>query len=196
MLKIEFPGTKAREAWDPKNEEFFYIPEQKPATLLLEHSLLSLSKWESKYHKPFLVQKKRGDDKPVHDADEMLYYIECMTVNNVDPDIYYRLTDEHIQQIGDYIADPMTATTINRRGSQGSSGPRSNELVTSELIYYWMTVHQIPFECQKWHLNRLLMLIEVCNIKNAPQKKMSKADILRQNHAINSARRAKYHTRG
>lgn len=196
MLKIEFPGEKAREAWDPKKEEFFYIPEMKPATLLLEHSLLSLSKWESKYHKPFLVTKKHEKDGPVHDADEMLYYIECMTINNVDPDIYCRLTDEHIQQIGDYIADPMTATTITHRGTQASSGQRSSEIVTSELIYYWMTVHQIPFECQKWHLNRLLMLIEVCNVKNAPPKKMSKADILRQNHAINNARRAKYHTRG
>ena len=192
-ITIEIPEREATEKWDPIREEFINLPYAKPATLILEHSLLSVSKWESKYHKPFLSKT----DAETRTPEEMMYYIQCMTINNVDPDVYYRLTDSQIQEIGDYIADPMTATTINRRGPQGSAPrPRSNEIVTSEIIYYWMVVHQIPFECQKWHLNRLLMLVEVCNIKNGPQQKMSKNDILRQNHALNAARRAKFHSRG
>lgn len=158
-------------------------------TLMLEHSLLSISKWEAKYHKPFLPRPNTKDTKT---PEEMFYYIECMTINNVDPDIYYGLTNEHIKEIGKYIADPMTATTI----SSQQNGKRNNEIITSELIYYWMVVHQIPFECQKWHLNRLLTLIQVCNIKNAPSKKMDKRSILNQNRALNAARRAKHHSKG
>lgn len=191
MKKIMIGGTEETEVWDPIHEEFVVLPAKKPVVLMLEHSLLSVSKWESKYHRPFLDKNSNDSKTP----EEMLYYIECMTINNVEPDDYYRLSNEQIKEIGDYIADPMTATIINRVGGQGS-GRRSSEAITSELIYYWMVVHQIPFECQKWHLNRLMTLIEVCNIKNTPAKKMGKRDIMRQNSALNAARRAKLHSRG
>jgi hypothetical protein len=189
MLTISIEGREDHEVWDPNKEEFTIVRGVKPTTLTMEHSLLSLSKWESKYHKPFL-----GKDEKT--PEEMLYYIQCMTINNVDPEAFYCLTQEQIQQIGDYIADPMTATTINHRNG-GKGGPRrNNRIVTSEVIYYWMVAHQIPFECQKWHLNRLLMLIEVCNVENAPQQKMSNREILKQNRALNMARRAKMHSSG
>lgn len=191
MISIAIAGRDAQEVWDNDIEEFTMLPGVKPVTLTLEHSLLSLSKWESKYHKPFL--DKTGVEKT---PEEMLYYIQCMSVNNVDPNAFYCLTSEQIKEIGDYIADPMTATTITHNAPSGAPPRRNAENVTSELIYYWMVVHQIPFECQKWHLNRLLTLIEVCNIKNAPSKKMSKRDIMRQNNALNAARRAKYHSHG
>lgn len=191
MLTIHVSGTDRKEAWDPIREEFVSIEASKPVTLMLEHSLLSISKWESKYHKPFLG----GTEKDQKTPEEMLYYIQCMTVNSVDENVYYRLTNDQIQEIGNYIADSMTATTINHNSAPGAP-KRNKEIITSELIYYWMVVHQIPFECQKWHLNRLLTLIEVCNIKNAPSKKMSKQDIMRQNRSLNAARRAKHHSHG
>lgn len=177
------------ELWNPDKQEFIKTAS---GTLILEHSLLSISKWESKYHKPFLSKLEK--DKKT--ADEMLDYIRCMTINTVDPDIYYGLTNEQIKEIGDYISNSMTATTISEKNRYGRAGSRNGEIVTSELIYYWMVVHGIPFECQKWHLNRLLTLIQVCNVKNAPAKNMSKKDILAQNNALNAMRRAKYRSRG
>jgi hypothetical protein len=190
MKTIFVEGRKGREVWDSKREEFIAIPDIRPTTLVLEHSLLAVSKWESKFHKAFLGKSEKDRKTP----EEMLEYIKCMTINNVDPNIYYCLTNEQIKEIGDYISDSMTATTI--RQPPGKTGPRTSETVTSELIYYWMVVHQIPFECQKWHLNRLLTLIQVCNIKNAPAKKMSKRDIYAQNRSLNAARRAKHHSHG
>ena len=184
-LHIIVPKTE-KELYSESKNEFIQLKLLNDVELVLEHSLVSISKWESKWHKPFLSKAPKT-------TDETLDYIKCMTITqNVNPDVYLCLTDKNVKDIKEYIDDPITATTIKNR----PNGPHSREQVTSELIYYWMIALQIPFECQKWHLNRLLMLIEVCNVKNAPQKKMSKADILRQNHAINSARRAKYHTRG
>lgn len=173
----------AAELFDSKTGEFI---ETKETTLNLEHSLISISKWESKWHKPYLST----DEKT---KEEALDYIRCMTLNGgVDQNVYKALTNKNADDISNYINDPMTATTI-KRDNKRSSG----EIVTSELIYYWMTELNIPFEpCQKWHLSRLLMLIEVCSIKKTPAKKMTKAEILRQNHAINMARRAKLHSRG
>lgn len=173
--------------WDPDLNEF--VPSTS-GLLVLEHSLLSISKWESKYHKSFLKSIQNGQIS----NSEVRYYIQCMTVNNVSPTIYNGLTREQINRIFEYIADPMTATVI--KAAPGRNGPRNSETITSELIYYWMVVHQIPFECQKWHLNRLMTLIQVCNVKNSPAKKMSKRDIMSQNRALNAARRAKHHSRG
>lgn len=172
------------EIWDPSIGEFVSSPS---GTLILEHSLLSVSKWESKYHKSFMKSVKNKDVS----GEEIRYYIQCMTVNNVNKDVYNGLTPEDLDKIFAYIADPMTATVINSANKNGGQAARSSEVITAELIYYWMVAHQIPFECQKWHLNRLLTLIEVCNVKNAPAKKMSKRDILKQNRSINAARRAK-----
>ena len=180
MLKITIPSA---ELYDESKGEFIYTKEQ---TLQLEHSLVSLSKWESKWQKVFLSK----EDKTY---EETIDYIRCMTVTqNVDPDVYNYLTDENIRQIDDYISAPMTATFIyedkNVRGSR--------EPVTAELIYYWMIINRIPFECQKWHLNRLLMLIRVCSVKSQPPKKRSRKELLQQYAAINEARKKKLNTRG
>ena len=180
MLQITVPAT---DLWDAKNEEFVHIKEQ---TLQLEHSLVSLSKWESKWCKAFLSKEQKTHE-------ETLDYIKCMTLTqNVSPEVYNCLSRENVEQVNHYIQAPMTATYFN----EDKNGKRSREVVTSELIYYWMIALNIPFECQKWHLNRLLTLIRVCNIKNAPPKKMSKRDIMSRNAALNASRRQKLNTRG
>lgn len=180
MLKIVIPAT---EQYDPKTETFYNTKE---TTLLLEHSLLSISKWEAKWQIPFLGQ---GDKT----AEQTIDYIRCMTVTpNVDESVYRCLTVDSVKAITAYIDNPMTATTFNDRDSRG----RSREVVTSELIYYWMVAAQIPFECQKWHLNRLLTLIRICSIKNAPPKKMGKRGTMSQNAALNAARRKRLHSSG
>lgn len=183
MLRIVVPG---QEFWDEKTEEFLYFKEQ---TLELEHSLLSISKWESKWHKSFLSSRDKTDE-------ETIDYVRCMTITkNVDPDVYYRLTDENIRAINDYIDDPMTATVISDVLEEGSS-KHSRDVVTSELIYYWMIAFNIPVEFEKWHISRLLTLIRVCEIKNAPPKKMSKKAIMSRNKALNEARRRKLGSKG
>ena len=180
MLTITIP---AGELWDEKNQQFISVKEQ---TLQLEHSLVSLSKWESKWCKPFFSQKEKT-------LEETIDYIKCMTITpNVKPEIYNFLTNSNINQINKYISAPMTATWF----TNDRVGKLSSEQVTSELIYYWMIALNIPFECQKWHLNRLLTLIKVCNIKNQPAKKMSKRDIMSRNSALNAARRKQLHTKG
>ncbi len=179
MLKIVIPGI---ELYDEEKEEFITT---KPQTLHLEHSLVSLAKWESKWNKPFLTK----DNKTY---EETIDYIRCMTITqNVSEDTYRLLTSENIQQINEYINLPMTATTFSNQKKTPSK-----EIVTAEIIYYWMISLNIPFECQKWHLNRLLTLINVCNIKNQPKKKMSKRDILNRNKALNKARREALNTKG
>ena len=182
MLTIKVPITS--EGWDNEKQEFV-DPEYK--TLQLEHSLISLSKWESKWHKPFYSKKERS-------AEEMLDYIKCMTLTkNVDEDVYNHITQENVDDIRKYIDDPMTATTFSREEKKIGK----NEIITSELIYYWMLESGIPFdECQKWHLNRLLTLISVCTIKNAPPKKRSARDIMSRNAALNAARRKQMNTKG
>lgn len=180
MLQIEIPGT---ELWDEANEKFINT---KPFVLTLEHSLVSISKWESKWCKPFLG---KTDKTP----EETLDYIKCMTLTqNVNSDVYARLTNKNIEDIKDYINAPMTATTIN----ENPNGPKNHEIITSELIYYWMIALNIPVEFQKWHLNRLLMLIRVCNIKNKPPKKMTTSQLMSRNAKLNAARRQRLHSKG
>lgn len=180
MLEITVPAT---EMFDEANQEFITYKEQ---TLQLEHSLISLSKWESKWHKAFLSKREKT-------SEETIDYVRCMTITkNVDPSVYTRLTRENVEQINKYIEDPMTAVYFPEDKRTGSSG----DTVTSELIYYWMISLNIPQEYQKWHLNRLLALIKVCNIKNSSGKKMSKGDVMRRNASLNAARRAKMHSNG
>ena len=180
MLQLIIPAT---ELWDESNETFLYTEEQ---TLELEHSLVSLSKWEAKWHKPFLTK----EDKTI---EETIDYIKCMTLTeNVDETVYSLLNNEHLKKINEYIEDPMSATTIKEL----QRGKRNGEQVTSELIYYWMTALNIPVEYERWHLNRLFTMIRVCNIKNQPPKKMGKRAVMNQNRALNEARRQQYNTKG
>lgn len=191
-LHITIPAQPAipdMEFFDEKKEEFVTVP-GKPAikeqTLKLEHSLVSLSKWESKWCRPFL-------DKKEMTVEETLDYIRCMTVTqNVSPEVYQRIPDDVIKQISEYINAPMTATWFPKETEKKSS----NEVVTSELIYYWMVALQIPPQYEKWHLNRLITLIRICNAKNAPPKKMSKRSIMSQNAALNAARRKQFNSKG
>lgn len=182
MFQLEVPIGP--EGWDESKEEFVKAD---TVTLQLEHSLVSLSKWESIWRKPFLLNKNLTNE-------ESLDYIRCMTITkNVDPFVYLRLTQENIDTVIAYINNPMTATTF----SHESKGKINNEIITAELIYYWMIAYNIPFDpCQKWHLNRLLTLIRVCGIKNTPPKKRSKGEIMQRNAALNAARRAKYNSKG
>ncbi len=173
-----------REFFDEVTQQFITINER---DVVLEHSLLSISKWEAKTHKPFLL------DEPKKTIDEIYYYAWCMSLDNdVDPISFRALNETQLNEIIEYIGDPQTATTINRRNRK-----QNREIITSELIYYWMTVNYIPFSCETWPLNRLLTLIEVCSIKNDPkQGKMKARDVLSQNAALNKARRAKLGTKG
>lgn len=178
MLQLEVQIVPER--WDEKTEKFI---EPKIIKLQLEHSLISISKWESKWCKPFLTKKEKT-------IEETIDYIKCMTLTqNVKSDVYDHITQSDFQMVLDYINSPMTATTFSQNQQTGGN----REIVTSELIYYWMIALNIPIdECQKWHLNRLLTLIRVCEIKNNPGKKMSKKDIYKRQAAINAARRKKH----
>lgn len=180
MLTIAVPVGD--EMWDEATGEV-YVKEE---VLQLEYSLVSISDWESKWHKPFLTDDEKTNE-------QVIDYIRFMTITpNVDPNVYNLLTKENVQQINDYIGNPMTATTF----SNTEKGKKSREIVTSELIYYWMISLQIPVEFQYWHLNRLLTLIRVCEVKNQPPKKMSKREIMSRNAALNAQRRAKAHSKG
>ena len=179
MIDIIIPEA---EQFDERTMQFTYSKEQK---LTLEHSLIAISKWESKFEKPFLSSEKT--------TEEVLDYIKCMTITqNVSPETYFRLSAKNLEDIQKYIEAPMTATTFKKIEKRGGK----KEIITAELIYYWMIAFNIPFECQKWHINKLLTLIEVCARKNEPPKKMSRRDISAQHRAINKINRERFHTKG
>lgn len=181
MLQITIPSRD--DLWDESKGEFVTSKEQK---LVLEHSLVSLSKWESKWCKPFLSKQEKT-------TEETIDYIRCMTLTqNVNPEVYNFLTDDNIRNVNAYIEAPMTATWF----SNSNSGKQNREQITAELVYYWMIALNIPFECQKWHLNRLLTLIRVCEVKNLPPKKMSRREILNRNAALNAVRRKQLNSKG
>lgn len=181
MLEILVKG------FEEYNEETNEVIVNKDTVLKLEHSLISLARWESKWHKPFL------EDMDKRTREEDLDYIRCMTISqNIDSNVYRHLSLKNMIEIRNYLDDTMTATWFNDKQM-----PKSKQkAVTAELIYYWMISLQIPFECEKWHLNRLLTLIRVCNIENSPKKKMRKGDIYKQNRSLNEARRRSMGTRG
>lgn len=180
MLRITVP---AQEMWDEENEQFVYGDE---VTLELEHSLVSLSKWESKHHKAFLTKKEKT-------AEEHLDYIKCMTLTEDVPDeVYARLTQENVDQIVAYIEDPMSATYYFDDKKQTGS----QDVMTAEYIYYCMFANNIPLDFENRHLNKLIAIIKMCGLKNSPPKKMSKSDIANRHRQINAANRAKYHTKG
>lgn len=181
MLQLKIPITQ--EEWDEKTETFV---EPVYRVIQLEHSLVSLSKWESKWCKPFLTRQNKT-------YEETVDYIKCMTLTqNVDPGLYDYLTNGNIEEVNEYIDAPMTATWF----AEDKKSKTSREQVTNEIIYYWMIALGIPFECQKWHLNRLLTLIKVCNAKNQPNKKMSAKEVISRNAALNAARRKQLNSKG
>lgn len=181
MLTIKVP---AKEFYNEKTNEFFRNDD---LVLELEHSLRSVSLWESKWNVPFLSYTTMT-------TEQSLDYIRCMTLNgNFDKSVYMSIPISTFEEINKYIDAPMTATWFNDRGAKTK---RSREVITSEVIYYWMTVLNIPFECDQWHLNRLLTLIRVCNIKNSKPKKMSKRDTYAQYQELNAQRRKALNSKG
>lgn len=182
MLQLTIMPPDA-EQWDPKKKQFVY---KKGITITLEHSLVSISKWESKWCKPFISKEPQT-------REESIDYIRCMTLTqNVDPKWYDCITDANIEEVNRYIEAPMTATWFKKE----KNGLPSREQITSELIYYWMIALEIPFECQKWHLNRLLTLIRVCNVKNQKPRQMNQRELMNRNRALVEARRKQFNTRG
>lgn len=175
----------------PKNEIFIEETNEfiqfDGGELLLEHSLISLRKWESKHHKPYLSTEKT--------PEEILSYIECMTINRkVDPLIYLFLTTEMLERVSNYISDTMTATWFNDR--RIGAAKSSNDIITAEIIYYWMISLHIPTEYEKWHLNQLLTLIKVVSLKNGGEKKLTPQEAALERKRLNDERRKKYNTKG
>lgn len=179
MLTISIPGY---ELFNDVTQEFIVEGER---IIKLEHSLLSISEWESRWNKPFLSNAPKTNE-------EILDYVKCMTITEEVPDTaYLYISKEQFKMINDYISAPMTATTITE-----PPGKKSREVVTSEVLYYYMISCNIPFECEKWHLNRLLTLIRVCSVKNQPAKKKPMAEVMKSNAALNSARKKQLNTKG
>ena len=180
MLTIVVPGV---EMFDEQEQEFVSRGDM---TLDLEHSLVSVSKWESMYEKPFLG----GAEKT---TEEIFEYIKQMTLTpNVSEEVFHKLSEENIKAVNKYIEAKMTATWF----SEAPGAPRTRDVITAELIYYWMITFQIPFECENWHLNRLFTLIRACNIKQAKPKKMSRSEMAARNRELNAQRRQQLGTKG
>ena len=180
MLTIVVLGT---EMFDETKQEFII---EGGINLELEHSLVSLSKWESKYEKPFLGKNEKT-------TQEVFDYIKFMILTpNIAPEVYENLSKDNIEAINKYIDAKMTATWFH----DSPGAPGSRDVITAELVYYWMITFQIPFECQYWHLNRLFTLIRICNIKQAKPKKMSRAEMAARNRELNAQRRAQLGTSG
>lgn len=189
MLTIDVEGGKE---WDDDKECFV---NKKPIHLTLEHSLISISKWESKWCKPFLSNVPKTEE-------ESLDYIRCMAITqNVTIDTIKQLPIEKIQEVNSYIENPMSGTTFSDYRPQSRRGTKRPEVTSSEQIYYWMIAYNIPFECEKWHLNRLMNLVKICGIEAEKQdpnskKKMSRSEILARNKALNAQRRKAWGTKG
>ncbi len=180
MLIITVPGV---EMFDETSQEFVTKGD---VVLELEHSLVSLSKWEAIYEKPFLGEMSKT-------SEEILSYIKAMTLTSEVPeDVYHKLSDDNIKEINSHIEAKMTATWFN----ETPGAPESRDVITAELVYYWMTVFHIPFECETWHLNRLFTLIRICNVKQSKPKKMTRTEMAQRNRELNAQRKKQLGTTG
>jgi hypothetical protein len=180
MLTIVVLGV---EMFDEESQEFVTKDD---VTLELEHSLVSLSKWESEHEKPFLGKVEKT-------TDEIIDYIRCMMLtSNVPDQVFSKFSEKNFIEIHEYIEAKMTATWFN----DVPGAPKSRDVITAELIYYWMVTFQIPFECEHWHLNRLFTLIRICNVKQSKPQKMSRAEIAARNRELNAQRRTQLGTSG
>jgi len=179
VLEIRVGAT---EVYDDSTQEFG----TRGGTLVrLEHSLVSLSKWEEIHEKPFLSKEDKTDQ-------ETLSYIECMVIDGLSKGIELQLSSDNVNAINEYINAKRTATWFH----DAPGAPQTKDVITAELIYYWMTAFNIPFECQHWHLNRLFTLIRVCNIKQSKPKKMSRSELAARNRELNAQRKARLGTKG
>lgn len=182
MLEITVPAS---EVFDEVKNEFISSEETK---LRLEHSLVSLSKWESKWEKPFLSKEEKTDE-------EAISYVECMSLDsNIPPEVFLNLSGQNFRDINKYVEAKMSATWFNEKAEK--KGPNKGPVITSELLYYWMISMNIPMACEHWHLSRLFTLIKVCNQKNAPEKKMGRQEMIAHRRKLNAERKAKYNTKG
>lgn len=181
MLTIIIPGD---ELWDNDTERFTYTDD---VVLEFEHSLVSLSKWEAKFHKLFLSNTEPSEE-------EQIGYVEAMLVTpGIPRETLLRLTEDDVERIGAYINDPMTATTVSEIQQ---NQPKSSERISSELVYFWMSQYQIDKECEHWHLNRLFTLIKVHHAKLQKPQKMNKQKQIQSMAELNAARRAKTGSKG
>lgn len=176
----------AEDRWDPKTKKFVTLTNDYELTL--EHSLLSISKWEQKWHKPFL------DDRSNKTYEETCDYIRCMTITqHIPSEVYNHIPDDVINQVNQYIDDPATASWFNESNSNNKGIGKDGSIVTNEIVYYWMIELGIPESYQKWHFNHLMTLIKVIDIKrgeNDPKNKMSQNEVLMQQARLNKQRRA------
>lgn len=193
MLEITIPEQHYR-FFDEGSEQFFYV-DVKESKLQMEHSLLSIRKWEQKWHVRFI----RRDNEERLTKEQTLDYLRCMTLNkNIDNNVYKFIPKEEYQKIEAYINNPMTATTIskNLENDPVSKAKASREGISAELIYYWMFSLGIPLECERWHLNTLITLIKVFNIKNGKPKKVNKQQAARDRRIENERRKKLLNTTG
>jgi hypothetical protein len=180
MLRIIIEGD---EIYNEETEEFGSFND---VVVDLEHSLISLSKWESKFQKPFLSSAEKT-------SEETFGYIQAMVISpEIDPDVLFRCSQKNINDVQEYIESSQSATTFGQMPERRGPG----EVITSELIYYWMVAFQIPFECETWHLNRLFSLIRICNIKNSKPQRMSRVEAAQRNRELNAQRRREFGTSG